>query len=121
MSHPPDPPLDPGVLAELRALGGEEADAMVAELVGLYQEDAAVLVATIRATAAAGDAPGLANAAHALRSPSATLGALPLAECCRRVELAARGEGLASTDQIEPLLAEFERASAALARLPLVP
>lgn len=94
---------------------------MVAELVGLYQEDAAVLVATIRTTAAAGDAPGLANASHALRSPSATLGALPLAECCRRVELAARGEGLASTDQILPLLAEFERVSEALARLPLVP
>lgn len=93
---------------------------MVAELVALYQEDAAVLVATIQATAAAGDAPGLANATHALRSPSATLGALPLAECCRRVELAARGEGLASTDQIQPLLVEFERVSAALARLAVV-
>lgn len=121
MSHPLDPPLDPGVWAELRAIGGEEADAMVAELIGLYLEDAAVLVATIRATAAAGDAPGLANATHALRSPSATLGALPLAEFCRRVELAARGEGLARTDQIESLLAEFERVSAALARLSLLP
>jgi HPt (histidine-containing phosphotransfer) domain-containing protein len=121
MSHPPDPPLDPGVLAELRAIGGEEADAMVAELIGLYQEDAAALVATIRATATAGDAPGLANATHALRSPSATLGALLLAEYCRRVELAARGEGLASADQIEPLLAEFERVSTALARLALSP
>jgi len=78
-------------------------------------------VATIRTAAAAGDAPGLADATHALRSPSATLGALPLADCCRLVEQAARGEGLASVDRIEPLLAEFERVCAALAQLALAP
>ncbi|MCP9884016.1 Hpt domain-containing protein [Synechococcus sp. ATX 2A4] len=121
MRHTPEPAINPTAWAELRALGGDEADAMVAELIGMYQEDAAGLVATIRAAAAAGDAPGLADATHALRSPSATLGALPLAECCRLVELAARSEGLASAERIEPLLTEFERVRAALAQLALAP
>jgi HPt (histidine-containing phosphotransfer) domain-containing protein len=84
-----DNPLDEATWDDLRAMGRDAADAMLCELIGLYLEDAPALLQAIQAAHERMDARGLAFHAHALRSPSASLGALTLAEACRRLEEAA--------------------------------
>lgn len=109
----PDP-IDPRAWGDLRALGGEEADAMVDELIDMYLEDGATLVAAILREHRAGQTEALARSAHALRSPSATLGALGLATHCRRVEEGCAAEGLPEESRIAELVAEAERVFRAL-------
>lgn len=84
-----DNPLDEAIWADLRAMGGDDAEAMLRELIDLYLEDAPPLLEAIQAAHDRRDARGLAFHAHALRSPSASLGALTLAEACRQLEAAA--------------------------------
>jgi hypothetical protein len=86
------------------ALDVDLFDALVEELIGTdagartmlidtYLVDAEMRVAGLLAAAATGDGEGVARAAHGLRSASALLGALPLAEALLRCELAARSGG----------------------------
>jgi HPt (histidine-containing phosphotransfer) domain-containing protein len=104
----PDP-INPQAWNDLLALGGDDADTMVDELIGMYIEDATALIVAIRRDHQAGQPQALARSAHALRSPSATLGALPLAELCRLVEERCSREGLPPDTWIEELVAEAER------------
>ncbi|WP_043325313.1 Hpt domain-containing protein [Cyanobium gracile] len=113
-----DDSIDTRSWDDLRELGGPDADAMIAELIDIYAEDAAQLVSSLLKARQAGDRPSLVAAAHALRSPSASLGALRLAERCRLLELAA---GAAAAELpaglIDDLLRELERVLAALTSL----
>ncbi len=110
--------LDERMLADLEALGGRD---FLAELIGEFLADAALLVAELGACASAGDAAGFRAQAHALRSCAANIGAKAIHELClswRQIDpeqLAAGGrQGVAA------LSAELERARRALApwRLP---
>ena len=104
---PPPPPLAPAPppvaaaatseTSALRALDSEIVDDLIdmmgddfADLVRIYLHDAPVHVAEIRAAAERGDLPGLVGPAHILKSSSANLGALQLAEHARRIEAGAR-------------------------------
>ena len=90
---------------------------MLEELIGLYEEDGSASIATIRQSRTAADAKKLKAAAHALRSPSATLGALNLAEHCRLLELAADSEDpVTLRARIDGLLLEFDHVLSALHR-----
>jgi HPt (histidine-containing phosphotransfer) domain-containing protein len=115
MNSDPHDPIDPQAWTELLSIAGSDPAEMIEELVGLYEEDAANYIATIRTSRETPDLDELRAAAHALKSPSATLGALDLAECCRRLELACPSEDRATLTQlIDELLVEFERALHAL-------
>jgi len=102
-------PIDPQAWSELLALGGEDADSMVDELIDMYLEDSTVLLAAIRRDHQSNQPQSLARTAHALRSPSATLGALRLAEHCRRVEEAITRQDLPPEAVIEELMEEAHR------------
>ena len=72
----------------------------VVELIDMYVPQAERLVGQAFAAASAGDAEAFRNAAHTLKSTSASLGAKDLAELCRR----ARDQG-----DPRPLVAEMQR------------
>jgi HPt (histidine-containing phosphotransfer) domain-containing protein len=74
--------------AMLEAVGGD-ADFMV-ELVAAYAADAPMQISAMREAAARADAEALVRPAHTLKSSSASLGALALADVCGRLEAAAR-------------------------------
>ncbi|MCP9849416.1 Hpt domain-containing protein [Cyanobium sp. Morenito 9A2] len=116
MTSETSPPIDPQAWGELLALGGEDAGVMIEELVTMYLEDGEALLQAIRQHQAAGDAKALGRSAHALRSPSATLGALRLAELCQQVELACghQPEGTAAQIPIEAVVKEGQRVISAL-------
>ncbi|MFY8150126.1 MAG: response regulator [Prochlorococcaceae cyanobacterium] len=108
------PCIDATVWQQLLELTGDSP----AELVDLFLEDCLQLVGKVMEASGQGDAQVLAQACHALRSPSATLGALGLAECCRTVEEGVRS-GAADNAflAVPPLLEEAGRVMAELRTL----
>ncbi len=104
-------PLDLDVLDELtEILGGD-----IAKLIETYLADAPQLIARLEAAAAEPDYKQLYQAAHALKSSSANLGAMGLSAAARRIELGGRAGELDRPAVAVALLArEFERVRAAL-------
>lgn len=103
-----EPVIDPGTIEALEELGGSEEPGLLAELIDLFVEDARVRMQAIAACFESGDLDGVAKAAHALKSASATLGAFGLSDVCRRIEL----EAADGTD-VERLVEESRDAHAA--------
>lgn len=106
--------LDMTVVESLRQLGGP-GDDLFLELVELFLEDAAGLVANLRSALQEGDIQTLERTAHTLKSSSANVGARHFAELCFEVERLGR-EGV--FDGVEPRVAgiesEFQRVREAL-------
>lgn len=75
--------LDGSVLARMRDEIGDEA---ASRFVATYLAELPGRLAAIREAAAEGEAEGLRSAAHALKSPSAGVGAHRLAAACRDLE-----------------------------------
>jgi len=89
--------IDPKVLQGLRDLGGDDEPGLLAELIGIFLEDAPQRMKDITEGLAEGDLGRVERGAHTLKSSSANIGALGLSDLCRRiVELARsnRSEGL---------------------------
>ena len=93
--------LDRSVLEGLRALD-PATGSVLKQVINLYLEDAPQLIQQMKATLAANDTRELAKAAHTLKSASANVGALELAELCKQLETAARGE---AKDEMRKLVA----------------
>lgn len=107
-------PLNDGTLANLRALGGAGGGNLVARVMRVYLHDAPGLVAALRDAADREDAAAAQRTAHALKSSSANVGALRLAELCRQVEAAARAGRLEPLCQlVSALEAEYEQVALA--------
>ncbi len=105
------PVLDPGMLDELREIAGDEA----AMIVRLFLEDAPRLVRQLEHASATPDLDAMREAAHALKSSSANVGALALSAAAKRIELAARAHALdRPAVAVALLIAEFARARVAL-------
>jgi two-component system sensor histidine kinase/response regulator len=107
--------LDRSALEAIRALQSEAAPDLLAQVVHLYFESAADMLARLRAGLAAGDHEAVRIAAHTLKSSSANVGAGTLAEMCKQLELAARarhlGPGLPDAQALER---EYDAVRAAL-------
>ena len=102
-----DRPLDPAALDRLRELAGNDED-FVRELLTTYLEDAVGQLARMRAAAEAGDQPALVMASHSLKSNSANVGAIQLADLCRALEADARaGVVAAAIDRVIAAEAAF--------------
>jgi PAS domain S-box-containing protein len=96
--------------------GGDEGREAVAELVDTFLDDAAVLMATLRAAVERSDAEEARRAAHTLKSNAATFGAPSLSVLCRELETLGRhGELDAAPALVEQAEAEWRRVREALA------
>lgn len=104
-------PLDLEVLDELTdVLGGE-----IGALIDTYLADAPQLIAKLEAAAVEPDYTQLYQAAHALKSSSANLGAMALSAAARRIELGGRaGELDRPAVAVAMLEDEFDRVRGAL-------
>jgi signal transduction histidine kinase/CheY-like chemotaxis protein/HPt (histidine-containing phosphotransfer) domain-containing protein len=110
------PAIDQNVIHDLLDVMGDE----FASLVHVYLEDTPLLVARLREASGRADFDTIVDAAHVLKSSSANLGALPLAELAKSAEhdaLARRpGELRSHAQRIEM---EFRRVRDALEALGL--
>lgn len=107
-------PIDAATVAELVDLMGSDFGA----LVRAYVDDAPRQLRALEAAAANGDLAALVGPAHALKSSSANLGALALAEIAKRIEHGARRNDLDDAPAlVARMSAEFSRVVAALRTL----
>jgi HPt (histidine-containing phosphotransfer) domain-containing protein len=97
------------------SIGGDAE--FLAELIDSYLADAPVQIEELRTAIAADDAEAAVRPAHTLKSASASLAALGLAEHCRRLERSATAGSLdGAAETVESISAEFERVADALER-----
>ena len=108
---PPPPVLEPEMLDELREIAGDEAIVIV----NLFLEDAPRLVRLMEQASAMPDLEVMREAAHALKSSAANVGALALSAAAKRIELGARAHALERPAvAVALLIAEYARARVAL-------
>jgi HPt (histidine-containing phosphotransfer) domain-containing protein len=108
------PVLDESVLTDLKATTGDDP-AFVRDLVETYLADVPAQLEGIDAAIAADDAEALIRPAHTLKSSSATVGAMRLAELSRTLEMTGRAGALdaGARDNAESARAEWRNAEAA--------
>lgn len=111
--------VDEAALARLTALAAEVAEAgedLVGELFRTFTVDARTRIAALRVALAQDAFTEAADAVHALKGASSTLGALRLAALCAALERSLRAGEPAPEDAPTQLEEELERALAAVAR-----
>ena len=81
-----DTVVDLQVIESLQQLTGNQSTELISEMINVYIDDASPRVAEISRASANHEAAALEDAAHALKSASANLGANRLAELCAKVE-----------------------------------
>ena len=107
--------LDQQALGRIRALHRPGGPNLLAKVLGLYASSSVSLTDALRTAALTQDAESLRQAAHALKSSSANIGANSVADLCRNVELAAAsGELDHACLLLEELLAEHSKVLQAL-------
>jgi signal transduction histidine kinase/DNA-binding response OmpR family regulator len=107
--------LDEQVLDRIRALRRPGAPSLLAKVVDLYASSSQALTEDLRSAAHSQDANGMRQAAHALKSSSANVGALAFAELCKSVELAAVEGRIAEAQGLLPSIeAEHQKVLRAL-------
>jgi HPt (histidine-containing phosphotransfer) domain-containing protein len=109
------PPIDDEVIDELRTIGSPGEPSLLVEMIDLYLEDSVERLTAVREAHGAGDADGLAEAAHALKGSSSNFGAHELQRLCRDLVLLGRtGHVDRAEPKIEAVEREFERVKSAL-------
>lgn len=98
--------LDRQILDSLRDMAGPKAAAMLSLIIGNYLEDAPERLQEIREAVAQGDPEGLRQGAHSMRSSSANLGALTLANLFKELENLGRA---GTTANAQALLNQVEK------------
>lgn len=82
--------FDPSALDSFHQIAGEQAALLIAELLSTYLEDAPGRVDKMQQAVSDADSEALSDAAHALKSASANLGAKKLSELCAEAEALGR-------------------------------
>src|SRR4051812_16139506 len=94
-----DPPiLDGAVLAELRESVGDDEE-FIADLVETYLRESRDHLSAMEQATESNDAGAIVRPAHTLKSSSAALGAMRLAQVAREIEMAGRAGD--STDLVQ--------------------
>jgi len=108
-------PLDESALDQLAAIPGADESSLVARVISLYLETSYPIGAVIRKAMELGDADEVSSAAHRLKSSSAEVGALRLAELCKQLEVKGRTNALeGAAAMASELERELERVRQAL-------
>ena len=117
--HPASPAptvIDAETFAALKALYDDEGQAFLVSLIEQFVQHAATQVDTLR-VAATGDPTALERLACRLKSSSARIGALGMAELCRQLQtLGLTGTVAGAAGVVEELEGEFDRVRRALAQ-----
>ncbi|MCW5317725.1 response regulator [Nostoc sp. KVJ3] len=100
--------IDQRFLQELENMGESDGKHLVAELIQIYLKDAPMRIQTIKEAITLKDRSKLQKAAHALRSPSLSIGAVKLGDICETLEKAAINQPLEQIDQIYGLINQLE-------------
>ncbi|MBD2301158.1 response regulator [Nostoc sp. FACHB-190] len=98
--------IDLSFLQELKNMAGSDGENLVAELIQVYLEDTPMRIQIIQEAMKVGDRIKLQKAAHALRSPSVSIGAVNLGDICETLENSALDQSL---EQISVLVQQLER------------
>ncbi|HAC64702.1 MAG TPA: hybrid sensor histidine kinase/response regulator [Cyanothece sp. UBA12306] len=109
------PSLDRKVLNSLRKMAGKQAKTVICDLIMGYFEDAPLRLLAINDAIAQEDSSALFEAAHALRSASANLGATELSKICQELETMGRTQQISeATDRLSAIKVEYDRVCLAL-------
>jgi two-component system sensor histidine kinase/response regulator len=107
--------LDEQALGRIRALHRPGARNLLAKVVGLYFSSSLTLTDALRTALASEDATGIRQAAHALKSSSANVGAMAFADLCKDMEMAgAEGKIAEARALAERLFEQHKRVLEAL-------
>ena len=107
--------LDPAALEAIRVLQTPYKPDFLAQIIGVYLNNAQQLVGAIETAYIADQREILLRSAHTLKSSSANIGALDFAARCREIETATRaGQPEQADERIQTLRSEFNRVEAAL-------
>ena len=107
--------LDPNALDSIRQLQEPGGPYLLGKVVSLYLETSQELLEKLRAAIDKTDAKALAEAAHALKSSSANVGATVLAELCKQLETMGRQDDIdGASSLLDQLNAEYHRVVEAL-------
>jgi HPt (histidine-containing phosphotransfer) domain-containing protein len=108
------PTFDRAAFDHLLEITGNDLE-FVDELIDTYLADASLQLEAMQAAASTGDASALVRPAHSLKSSSANVGAMALADICRALEAAARtGDVPDASERVSDCDRAFADARAAL-------
>ncbi len=108
-------PLDLQMMRELRDLAGEEASIILTDMIQNYLEDSTTRIQSIQSALETSNGALLREAAHTLKSSSATLGARTLAQLCRELEIMGDSHQIIhDPSKLEQLRSEYNRVVIAL-------
>ena len=111
------PILDLRMLESIKSMGGDE---LLDEIIQEYLKYSPQRLKTIREAIAADDSKQLRMAAHNMRSTSANLGAISLANICNKLEILGRADTTTGAAELFPLLElEYEGFKQALTNFAL--
>ena len=106
--------LAPDMLQNLRDITDHDP-AMLSELIDVFLKKASPRLAAIRDAVDKGDAQALEQTAHVLKSSSAQMGVIPLAQLCADLEALGRsGTTAGASELMEGLTSTYQRAKIAL-------
>jgi signal transduction histidine kinase/CheY-like chemotaxis protein len=107
--------LDQPTLERIRELHRRGGPNLLGKMAELYVVSSLELIADARTSISKGDAKGLVQAAHALKSSSSSIGATVLTELCNTLEGSGRDANLAGTELLlQRAIAEHARVLRAL-------
>lgn len=102
------PSVDQSVLRALRDLQREGKPDIQQRVIQAYFSSSPPLIAQLQEAVVVKNREALQNAAHSLKSSSATVGALKLSEICRELEMSCRNKTLENaTDRVAAIASEF--------------
>lgn len=108
------PAIDAAAFQALQSSNGE----ILPDLLRIYFEHAPRLLANLREALAQGSSQALFQAAHSLKSSSATMGALSLAGMCKELEATGKAGVIdGALEKVEQIEAEYARARVELQHL----
>jgi two-component system sensor histidine kinase/response regulator len=108
-------PVDREVLAGLRGLQGEEETDIVAELAGVFLNDARSGLDEVGEALLKGDAAAVERVAHKLKGGSGSMGAREMSDLCAQLQdLGASGDLSRGPTLLERIRHELERVDRAL-------
>ena len=97
--------VDQATFGQLQEMMGAE---FLAELIDTYCQETPQLIETLEQALARNDAPAFQRTAHSIKSSSASLGALPLSDLARELEMAGKAGQLSGAEaRVQQLAADY--------------